>query len=101
MSVNAASGTKGRAFCAGADLKAIAARQSLAAPGHEDWGFAGLTEHYVAKPLIAAAAALRWGLVNRMMPAEQVLLSALELASDAKEGPRAFGEKRAPRWTGR
>jgi crotonobetainyl-CoA hydratase len=81
MSVNAASGTKGRAFCAGADLKAIAAGQSLAAPGHEDWGFAGLTEHYVAKPLIAAAAALRWGLVNRMMPAEQVLLSALELAS--------------------
>jgi enoyl-CoA hydratase/carnithine racemase len=147
MSVNAASGTKGRAFCAGADLKAIAAGQSLAAPGHEDWGFAGLTEHYVAKPLIAAAAALRWGLVNRMMPAEQVLLTALELASaicanaplavaaskkimhraeaagsdwdadvwaanaeairtvfasdDAKEGPRAFGEKRAPRWTGR
>jgi crotonobetainyl-CoA hydratase len=205
---------KGRAFCAGADLKAIVAGESLAAPGHEDWGFAGLTEHYVAKPLIAAvngfalgggteivlacdlavmsdqaslglpevkrglfpaagglirlprqmpfkvameaaltgepiaaAAALRWGLVNRMMPAEQVLLSALELASaicanaplavaaskkimhraeaagsdwdadvwaanaeairtvfasdDAKEGPRAFGEKRAPRWTGR
>jgi crotonobetainyl-CoA hydratase len=35
----------GRAFCAGADLKGIAAGESLAARGHEEWGFAGLTEH--------------------------------------------------------
>jgi enoyl-CoA hydratase/carnithine racemase len=109
MSVNAASGTKGRAFCAGADLKAIAAGQSLAAPGHEDWGFAGLTEHYVAKPLIAAAAALRWGLVNRMMPAEQVLLPALELASAiCANAPLAVAASKKimrrearTRWTGR
>lgn len=204
----------GRAFCAGADLKGIAAGESLAAPGHAEWGFAGLTEHYVSKPLIAAvnglafgggtemvlacdlavmsdhatlalpeakrglfaaagglirlprqmpfklameaaltgepieaATALRFGLVNRVVPAEQVLSSALELASaitanaplsvamsksivhrasaagsdwdaevwkanaeaitsifasdDAKEGPRAFAERRAPEWAGR
>jgi crotonobetainyl-CoA hydratase len=82
---------KGRAFCAGADLKAIAAGQSLAAPGHEDWGFAGLTEHYIAKPLIAADV---WA-------ANAEAIRTVFASDDAKEGPRAFGEKRAPRWTGR
>ncbi|MEV0103471.1 enoyl-CoA hydratase-related protein, partial [Nocardia sp. NPDC050789] len=90
--------------------------------------------------------ALRWGLVNRVVPAEQVLGTALDLANriarnaplavqaskrvlyqaatlpdwadeawklsddaarvimrtaDAKEGPRAFAEKRKPNWAGR
>lgn len=44
----------GRAFCAGADLKEIARGTSVAAPGHEDWGFAGITRHFVDKPLVAA-----------------------------------------------
>jgi crotonobetainyl-CoA hydratase len=45
----------GRAFCAGADLKAIAAGLDVSAPGHPEWGFAGLVEHEISKPLIAAA----------------------------------------------
>lgn len=44
----------GRAFCAGADLKAIAAGHEISAPGHPEWGFAGLVEHAISKPLIAA-----------------------------------------------
>ncbi|GAA4994903.1 crotonase/enoyl-CoA hydratase family protein [Yinghuangia aomiensis] len=44
----------GRAFCAGMDLKAAAADEPVMAPGHEDWGFAGLVNHYIAKPVIAA-----------------------------------------------
>jgi enoyl-CoA hydratase/carnithine racemase len=44
----------GRAFCAGADLKAVAASESLDAPGHPEWGFAGYTRHWIAKPTIAA-----------------------------------------------
>jgi crotonobetainyl-CoA hydratase len=44
----------GRAFCAGADLKAIAAGQSFLSPEHPEWGFAGLVQHYIDKPLIAA-----------------------------------------------
>jgi len=138
----------GRAFCAGADLKAINAGQAVSAPGHAEWGFAGLVEHYVTKPLIAAVnglafgggaeivlacdlavlsedaaiglpevkrglfaaaggliklprqmpiklameaaltgepiapeTALRWGLVNRVVPADQVLSAALTLAA--------------------
>ncbi|MFD6059497.1 crotonase/enoyl-CoA hydratase family protein [Rhodococcus wratislaviensis] len=44
----------GRAFCAGADLKAVATGQSFLAPDHPEWGFAGLVQHYIDKPLIAA-----------------------------------------------
>lgn len=96
---------------------------------------------------IGAEDALRWGLVNRVVPEERVLDAALELAeviaanaplavqaskrliqggyalgsdwqaeawavsdaeikaimhsADAHEGPRAFAQKRAPRWEGR
>jgi enoyl-CoA hydratase/carnithine racemase len=43
----------GRAFCAGADLKEIA---SGAVPplAHPDWGFAGIVQHWIDKPIIAA-----------------------------------------------
>ncbi|MEZ0075332.1 crotonase/enoyl-CoA hydratase family protein [Planotetraspora sp. GP83] len=44
----------GRAFCAGADLKEIAAGRSTAADGHPEWGFAGLIKRFVSKPIIAA-----------------------------------------------
>ncbi|WP_037144150.1 crotonase/enoyl-CoA hydratase family protein [Rhodococcoides fascians] len=44
----------GRAFCAGADLKRIAAGDDTGAPGHPEWGFAGFVEHPISKPVIAA-----------------------------------------------
>lgn len=44
----------GRAFCAGADLKALGSGQSLDADGHPEWGFAGYAQHWVSKPTIAA-----------------------------------------------
>jgi crotonobetainyl-CoA hydratase len=44
----------GRSFCAGMDLKAYARGEDVAAPGHPEWGFAGLTQHVTDKPLIAA-----------------------------------------------
>jgi enoyl-CoA hydratase/carnithine racemase len=97
---------------------------------------------------IGAAEAARWGLVNRVVPLEDLMPAALELAraigaaaplsvaaaleimrategtgvaegyrimlgdglpayrqmlssDDAREGPRAFAERRPPRWTGR
>jgi crotonobetainyl-CoA hydratase len=138
----------GRAFCAGADVKEIAAGRSVADPDHPEWGFAGLVEHQLTKPLIAAvngyalgggteivlacdlavlsdeaalglpevklglfaaaggvirlarqmpkklameaaltgeainaADALRWGIVNRVVPAGGVLTAALEIAT--------------------
>ncbi|MGM5068724.1 crotonase/enoyl-CoA hydratase family protein [Rhodococcus qingshengii] len=44
----------GRAFCAGADLKALAAGESTAARDHPEWGFAGFAQHWVSKPTISA-----------------------------------------------
>lgn len=44
----------GRAFCAGADLKALGSGKSLDAEGHPEWGFAGYAQHWVSKPTIAA-----------------------------------------------
>lgn len=47
-------GAGDKAFCAGADLKAIARGESLYHPDHPEWGFAGLVRHFVDKPVIAA-----------------------------------------------
>lgn len=44
----------GRAFSAGADLKAIAVGADIGAVGHPEWGFAGIVNHTLRKPVIAA-----------------------------------------------
>jgi crotonobetainyl-CoA hydratase len=44
----------GRAFCAGADLKELAAGRPVHAPDHPEWGFAGIVRHWIDKPVIAA-----------------------------------------------
>lgn len=171
----------GRAFCAGADLKALARKESVDAHGHPEWGFAGIVQHWIDKPIVAAvngfamgggteivmacdlvvaaedaafglpevkrgliaaaggvirlqrqvpirralelaltgdpvgaATAAEWGLVNRVVPAERVLETALELAGRiAANAPlslahtkrtihRAFasGSDWDPAWTG-
>ncbi len=44
----------GEAFCAGLDMKAVAAGAPIAATRHPDRGFAGITARTAGKPLIAA-----------------------------------------------
>lgn len=44
----------GPVFCAGADLKELAAGTNRLPEGKEDWGLLGMTRHYFKKPLIAA-----------------------------------------------
>jgi crotonobetainyl-CoA hydratase len=53
----------GRAFCAGADLKALAAGISIFPedPVRAAWGFAGFARHYISKPVIAAVNGLALG----------------------------------------
>ena len=45
-----------KAFCAGADLKAVARGESLLPddPVQRAWGFAGFVAHHISKPVIAA-----------------------------------------------
>ncbi|HEU4362594.1 MAG TPA: crotonase/enoyl-CoA hydratase family protein [Mycobacterium sp.] len=47
-------GAGDKSFCAGADLKAIAARENIYHPEHGEWGFAGYVHHFIDKPTIAA-----------------------------------------------
>ena len=49
-------GAGDKAFCAGADLKAISRGESLAPkdPARAAWGFAGYVTHHISKPTIAA-----------------------------------------------
>lgn len=51
----------GRAFCAGADLKELAKGNSLDVPGHPEWGFAGMVQQWISKPVIAAVNGLAVG----------------------------------------
>jgi crotonobetainyl-CoA hydratase len=43
-----------RAFCAGADLKAVSRGEPITAAAHPEWGFAGYVRHPIDKPTIAA-----------------------------------------------
>jgi crotonobetainyl-CoA hydratase len=67
----------GVSFCAGVDLKALSRGESLNPPGTEDWGFAGVVNHPISKPVIAAVngAALGGG-------TELVLAADLAVAAD-------------------
>jgi crotonobetainyl-CoA hydratase len=49
-------GAGDKAFCAGADLKAVARGENLAPPDprRAAWGFAGYVSHHISKPTIAA-----------------------------------------------
>jgi crotonobetainyl-CoA hydratase len=54
-------GGAGPAFCAGQDLKALAAGEPLLPEGHEEWGFGGFVSHECAKPLVAAVHGFAFG----------------------------------------
>jgi crotonobetainyl-CoA hydratase len=64
-------------FCAGADLKALARGESLNPPGTEDWGFAGVVNHPIAKPVVAAVNGTAFG-----GGTELVLAADLAVAAD-------------------
>ena len=51
----------GRAFCAGADLKEIAAGHDVGPTRNPEWGFGGLAQHWIDKPVIAAVNGVAMG----------------------------------------
>jgi crotonobetainyl-CoA hydratase len=51
----------GRAFCAGADLKAVARGESIDAAAYPGSGFAGFVRQWIEKPVIAAVNGVAFG----------------------------------------
>lgn len=47
-------GAGDQSFCAGADLKAISRGEDIFPAENREWGFAGMMQHYVSVPVIAA-----------------------------------------------
>jgi crotonobetainyl-CoA hydratase len=62
----------GRAFCAGADLKELAAGRPIIDTQHPEWGFAGFVQHYLDKPVIAAVNGFALGGGTEMVLASDI-----------------------------
>jgi crotonobetainyl-CoA hydratase len=80
----------GRAFCAGADLKEIAAGRPITAPAHPEWGYAGLVEHPIGKPIIAAVNGFALGLGTEIVLACDLAVLSAEAALGLPEVKRGL-----------
>ncbi|MEV0064105.1 crotonase/enoyl-CoA hydratase family protein [Nocardia sp. NPDC050718] len=65
-----------RAFCAGADLKALGRGENILAPGNEQWGLAGYVRHPISKPTIAAVNGFALGGGTELVLASDLAVAA-------------------------
>jgi crotonobetainyl-CoA hydratase len=80
----------GRAFCAGADLKELAAGRSISDDAHPERGFAGMVRHFVDKPLIAAVNGFALGLGTEIVLACDLAVAGEEAALGLPEVTRGL-----------
>lgn len=81
-------GTGSRAFCAGADMDALARGELLrsTAPGGEGWGFAGIVRHEISVPVIAAVNGLCLGGGMELLLAADLAVAAPHARFGLPEG---------------
>lgn len=82
-------GAGDRAFCAGADIKAISAG-TYETEAWRRWGFLGLTRHFISKPLIAAVNALAYGGGTEVVLACDLVVAAETATFSMPEVSRGF-----------
>jgi crotonobetainyl-CoA hydratase len=87
-------GAGDQAFCAGADLKAMARGERILPEGKEHWSFAGFANHFTSKPTIAAVNGTALGGGTELVLAADLVV-AVETASfglpEVKRGLLAAG----------
>ena len=69
-------GAGSKAFCVGADLKAVAAGEFGSEEQAGEWGFAGICKHYINKPIIAAVNGLALGGGTEIVLATDIVVAS-------------------------
>jgi len=80
----------GRAFCAGADLKAIAKGEDISVRGNPQWGFGGYAEHWINKPVIAAVNGFAMGGGTELALACDLIVASTEATFGLPEVKRGL-----------
>jgi crotonobetainyl-CoA hydratase len=80
----------GRAFCAGADLKELAAGRSVQPTKDPSWGFAGIVNHWIDKPIIAAVNGYAMGGGTEIVLACDLVVAAEDVSLGLPEVKRGL-----------